>query len=133
MQGFKLLAIAVTGAVLSACGASPNHTHTPDSTDASDVRNDARVQVTNNNWSDVRVYVERDGVQIRLGAVTTMATEVFRLPRTLMETGGAIRLIADPIGANDSHTTHSLLVWPGQMVSYTIANDLAISWATVRR
>jgi hypothetical protein len=129
MRVSNLLAVALSGAILAACGASANHQNgPPQGTDG-----DARVQVTNNNWSDVRIYAERDGIRVRLGAVTTNGTESFRIPAAILSTSGTIRLIADPIGSSEHHVTHSLTVWPGQTVSYNVANHLAISWASIRR
>jgi hypothetical protein len=129
MRVTNLLAIALSGAILAACGASANHQDgLAQATDG-----DARVQVTNDNWSDVRIYAERDGVRVRLGSVTTNATEIFRIPASLLSASGTLRLVADPIGSSERHVTHSLMVWPGQTVAYNIANHLAVSWASVRR
>ena len=41
---------------------------------------DARVEVTNNNWSDMRVYIARGGMTVRLGTVTSMRTASLRSP-----------------------------------------------------
>lgn len=85
-----------------------------------------RVEVTNHNWSDMRVYVVRAGNRFRLGTVSSMATAVFSLPRTLSTTSG-LQLIADPIGSREVHMTQPLNVTPGQLVSFKIENHLAIS------
>jgi hypothetical protein len=123
----NLLVAAATGVVLSACAAGPGANDRPAIAPGSD----AVVQVTNNNWSDVRVYAERDGLRIRLGRVTSMGTEVFRMPAVLMASTGPIRLIADPLGSSETHVTHGMLVWAGQRVNYTVSNDLRISTAAV--
>lgn len=125
----KLLAAAVTGALLSACAAG---TSIQDGPAATSPDGGAEIQVTNNNWSDVRVFAERDGLRVRLGQVTTMSTERFRLPATLAHASGTIRLIADPIGSGGRHVTHPLNVWPGQLIDYTVSNELAISTASIR-
>lgn len=128
MYSANLLAAAVVGAFLAACATGASLDDRPRGADGSQ----AQVRVTNNNWSDVRVFVEREGLRVRLGSVTTMATEVFRLPAALAESSGLIRLIADPIGSGDRHVTHSIMIWPGQLIDYTVSNDLAISSAFVR-
>jgi hypothetical protein len=92
---------------------------------------DAQVHVTNDNWADMRIFAERDGLRVRLGMVTAMASAVLRLPHKLLHPGGNIRLIADPIGSQDSHMTHGLTIWPGQVVDYQISNHLAVSSAAV--
>jgi hypothetical protein len=94
--------------------------------------NTATVRVTNNNWADMNVYAERGGMRLRLGTVTTMATRAFKLPRTLMNGNGNVRLVADPIGSRESHVTSPVQVWPGQTVAFRIENHIAISSITVR-
>jgi hypothetical protein len=92
---------------------------------------DAQIHVTNDNWADMRIFAERDGLRVRLGMVTAMASAVFQLPRRLLQPGGDIRLIADPVGSRDHHVTHGLTIWPGQVVNYQISNHLAVSSAAV--
>lgn len=123
----NLVVAAATGVVLAACAAGPGVNDQPGVSPGLD----AQVHVTNNNWSDVRVYAERDGVRVRLGRVTSMGTEVFRMPEILMASTGPFRLIADPLGSTERHVTHGMLVWPGQKVTYTVSNDLRISTAAV--
>jgi hypothetical protein len=128
MQLPKMLALAVTATTVAACGATANLQDRPGGP-GDDV---TRVEVTNDNWSDIRVYAERDGQRVRLGSVTTMRTEVFRLPADLLQGSGSIRLIADPIGAGERHVTHRILIWPGQTVRYNVANHIGVSHAFVR-
>lgn len=90
-----------------------------------------RVQVTNNNWSDMTVYVERNGMKQRLGTVTSMSDRMFRIPKVFMSSSGSVRLVADPIGSRDTYMTSPVQVWPGQTVGFTIQNHLAISSITV--
>jgi hypothetical protein len=128
MYSSNLLAAAVVGAFLAACASGASLDEGPRG--ATD--NQTQVRVTNDNWQDIRVYAERDGLLVRLGNVTTMATEVFRLPATFAESTGSIRLIADPIGSGDRHVTQHIAVWPGQLIDYTVRNHLSISSLMVR-
>jgi len=93
---------------------------------------EARVEVRNNNWSSMRVYVMRGTTRFRLGTVTSMNTEVFRLPRSFAGASGDIRLIADPIGSRETHITQSVNLGPGRLLSFQIENHLAISTVSVR-
>lgn len=93
---------------------------------------DTPVQVSNNNWADMTVYVESNGARSRLGTVTSMANRVFQIPRALLSSSGTIRLVADPIGPNQTFVTRPLQVWAGQRVQFSIENHLAISSASVR-
>ncbi|CAN5626629.1 hypothetical protein BH23GEM6_BH23GEM6_03600 [soil metagenome] len=93
---------------------------------------DTRVEVTNNNWSAMRVYAVRGTSRFRLGTVTSMDTQVFRLPRAFSGASGEIRLIADPIGSHEMHVTPNINVAPGQMLSFQIENYLPISSLFIR-
>jgi hypothetical protein len=120
------LATAAIGLSLTACASGPAG-NGPQTAPAAPLEAQARVQVTNNNWADMRVYVERSGMRARLGTVTSMGTRTFTIPRSMMQAGTNVRLIADPIGSRDAFVSHSLQVWPGQRVEFTIENHTAIS------
>jgi hypothetical protein len=90
-----------------------------------------RVEVTNHNWLDMRVYVVRAGNRFRLGTVSTMGTQVFQLPRAFSTYAGGLQLVADPIGSREFHMTQPLSIAPGQLVSFKIENHLAISTVSV--
>lgn len=92
---------------------------------------EARVQVSNHNWADMTVYVIRNGMRQRLGTVTSMASRVFRIPPTLVNASGDLRLLADPVGSTHTYTSSSVHVWPGQTVDFKIENHLAISSVSV--
>jgi hypothetical protein len=93
---------------------------------------EARIEVRNNNWSAMRVYAVRGTSRFRLGTVTSMDTQVLRIPRALASSSGEIRLIADPIGSREMHVTRNINVLPGQMLSFQIENHLPISSIFVR-
>lgn len=89
------------------------------------------VQVTNNNWADMNVYVERGGMRTRLGTVTSMTSRRFDIPRAFTTSSSSVRLVADPIGSRESHMTQPVQVFPGQTLEFTIQNHLAISTVSV--
>lgn len=94
-------------------------------------RQSATVRVTNNNWANMTVYAVRGTSRFRLGMVTSMRTEVFRIPRAV--TGGAsgLRLLADPIGSSQTYLTPTVYVREGERVDFDIQNHLAISSVSV--
>jgi len=90
------------------------------------------VEVTNNNWSDVVVYAVREtGPRVRLGMVTSMGTQVLRLPQGIVNTIGGIRLVASPIASSSQFQTEPMNVWPGQTIELRIENHLGISTVQV--
>lgn len=91
---------------------------------------DAMIVVTNHNWSDMAVYAERYGAQIRLGTVGSMRTEQFKLPREMVGSTD-LHIIADPLGSPAVHRTRPVLVVPGQQVEFRIENHLELSTVSV--
>ena len=92
----------------------------------------AFVEVTNTNWFDVVVYSLRSGVRWRLGMVTSMNHETFRIPHRDLMTGSGLRLMADPIGSPDVFVSEPILVSPGDRVAFTVAPRLAQSYFAIR-
>ena len=90
------------------------------------------VLVQNSNWSDMVVYAERDGFRRRLGMVTSMNSDRFRLPRGMDIGAGGVQLIAEPIAASGRFNTGPINIGPGQAIQLRIENQLAISNWSIR-
>lgn len=88
------------------------------------------IEVENHNWSDVVIYLVRGTANERLGTVGSLKTEIFVFPFRRLGVGD-VRLRADPIGALASFTSENLYVQPGQMVKWTLENDLTRSFLGV--
>lgn len=126
-----VLAVLAGAWGVSACGSGAG---TADETAQPAPRgDDTVVEVTNHNWSDVTVYVLREGTdtRVRLGTVTSMTTSRFEVPPTVVPRGGSIRLQADPVGSSRGHTTHPIPVSPGQRVEWQVENNLNLSSVSV--
>lgn len=93
----------------------------------------ATVKVTNNNWGDMNVYMVRGSSRYRLGTVTSMSTEVFRVPQALVGNTGGVQLLADPIGSTSSYLSPTIFVSGGETVQLNVQNQLAISNVSVFR
>lgn len=89
------------------------------------------VRVENNNWDNMTVYVVRGSARHRLGMVTSMNAETFRIPAAFMSGTEAVRLVADPIGSSNTYVTPSVQVKPGEQIEFDIENHLAISSVSV--
>lgn len=116
-----LLALAVAG-----CGLVRQQ----ESADAPD-RPPTVLTVTNNNWADMVIYVVRSTMRTRLGTVTSMNTEDFEIPASMIGPAATLQLQALPIGSHRRHVTPPIYVGPGQQINYTIQNQLSISSVTV--
>lgn len=125
----NLVAVLAVAATAAACSASDGARTGPQPARA----DAAKVRVTNSNWSDMTVYVERSGHRSRLGTVTSMQTSTFKIPPSMMSGTGNLRLVADPMGSTQPYVTPTLQVWAGQTIEFNIQNHLAISSVSVLR
>jgi hypothetical protein len=76
----------------------------------------AFVEVQNQGYYDMTIYVIRSGQRIRLGQVSGNSTATFELPRTVVNPGLPIRFQADPIGGNRTPFSQEIGVSPGDTV-----------------
>jgi hypothetical protein len=92
------------------------------------------VRITNENWLDVRVYVAPSGSSGAgshiLGIAKSFASEVFQMPRDVMQTG-SVQLTVDPIGSQQRYRTESISVLPGQQIHLVVAQRLQQSYYSV--
>ncbi|MGD8321073.1 MAG: hypothetical protein PVJ02_11470 [Gemmatimonadota bacterium] len=89
------------------------------------------LQVENNNWMDVHVYLVQDGEPLSLGMVTGPGTTEFRLPMMATMAGSDVQLLVLPIGGNDDYLSPLLTVNPGDVVDLTVQNSLPLSSVVV--
>ncbi len=94
------------------------------------VRSQISVEVESHNWSDITVYLMAGGLPERLGMVTSLRTVSLAFPSQRLNTGGGVQLRALPV-AGSSFTTETILVLPGQTITWTLENDLDHSSVTV--
>ena len=76
----------------------------------------AFVEVQNQAFLDMTIYVIRSGQRVRLGQVTGNSTATFELPRTMVNPGLPIRFLADPIGGSRTPFSQEIGVSPGDTV-----------------
>lgn len=82
------------------------------------------LEIANHNWSDVVIYVLRDGQPSRIGIATAASATSFQLPRRMLGPAGDIRLWGRPIGARDAAFTETVVVQPGQWIEWTLESNL---------
>jgi len=114
---FARLAIAVVMiGVAAACSHSAKHVE-----DGEDFNAVTRVQVENQAFLDMNIYVLSDGGgRRRLGTVTGNTNQTFVIPQDVIGPANSVRFLAEPIGANRAPVSNSLSVRPGQTVTLTI-------------
>lgn len=95
-----------------------------------DAEQDAEVtllEVENDNWQDVNVYMVRGVSRFRLGTVTGNTSATFEVPATMLAAGGELRLMADPIGSRRPYVTEPIPFARGNTVIWRLGTNLAMS------
>ena len=119
------LVAALLGAALPACAHKGEAGEGDESVPPPNV--ELALEIENHNWSDIVIYLVRGTNVERLGTVGSLKTETFVLPFRRLGSGDA-RLRAYPIGGPAAFTSENLYVQPGQMVKWTLENDLTRSF-----
>ena len=78
------------------------------------------VEVVNNNFYDMNIFIVRGTQRIRLGNVRSNSTRVLTIPAYIAETGGSFRFLADPVGGNRTPVSQEMYVTPGDQVRLVI-------------
>lgn len=78
------------------------------------------VQVDNQGFSDMTVYVVRNSQRVRLGIATGNSKTNFTLPSGVAGGLASLRFIANPIGGRRNSISEEITVAPGDTVVLTI-------------
>jgi len=79
-----------------------------------------RVEVENQKFLDVTVFVLRGSQRIRLGTVPALTTRSFVIPENLVVNVKELRFLADPIGSRETPVSEEIAVRPGETVELVI-------------
>ena len=90
------------------------------------------LRVTNSNWSDVRIYVVRGTMSLRLGTVTTNSTVDFTIPADFLGGAGNVSLVAAPVAGRGRWTTPLPPISAGDEFELVVENFLQYSHLVVR-
>jgi hypothetical protein len=143
MTAFTRNLVALAAVTLSAGGCAYGSTMTDNSmtdeamsdetmTDVALSDDRTVVRVTNNNWSDMTIYLLRSGARRRLGTVTSQSTHTFVVPTSMISLSSRVYLLADPIGSARTFTSAPLIINPGQTAEWKLENSLALSSVWIR-
>ena len=83
--------------------------------------------LNNRYWLDVNVFIQHDGESSRVTQVTAASSQSLILPVWMLGDSKLVRIIAEPVGAEDSYTTELLRVDLGQSVEVNLESDLSRS------
>jgi hypothetical protein len=74
------------------------------------------IEVQNEDFNDVTVYVLSNGARTRLGFAPGNKTTVLTIPEYLIQGVPLMRFVADPIGGNRAPVTEEVDVNPGDQL-----------------
>lgn len=92
-----------------------------------------RVEVRNDNYLDVTVYVMRDGMSYRLGDVTGSSSATLEIPPSQVLAALGIRLLVNPIGSRGAYLSEPIMANPGDTIALRVASVLRMSSWSVRQ
>ena len=90
------------------------------------------LRVVNHSWMDVTVYLQQGTRRDRIGTATATSTTEFHVPLRRISEGADYRLFGDPIGSRQSVRSEPLHAQDGDVVTWTLEDNLARSFVDVR-
>ena len=78
------------------------------------------IDVQNNDFNDMTVYVVVNGQRTRLGIAPGLKTTVLTIPRYLVFSGSTLRFVGDPIGGHRTPVSEEIDVSPGDQLVMVI-------------
>jgi hypothetical protein len=120
------LALACSTVLSMALGCGFFSSRDPDPPTTVPVRSEVLVEIESHNWNDITVYLIAGGLPQRLGMVSALGNATFDFPSQQLNTSVGVRLRALPV-AGRPFTTEKILVLPGQVITWTLENNLDAS------
>lgn len=118
----RIMLAAAAALALGACAPAARN-----AADNSPAQSRAMLVVDNENYRDVTVYLVGGSTRTRLGSVTSMTTQEFRIPQTLALGVSDLRVEAVPFGTGETFRSHYFRVdGPGQ-ISLKVGQQMQLS------
>ena len=90
------------------------------------------VRVVNHAWLDITVYLLQGTHRDRIGVATASSTSTFTIPLRQLSAGAQYQLFGDPVGSRQTVRSEPLHAEDGDVVIWTLEDDLARSSIEVR-
>jgi len=130
MRARNLGLSCLLGVAVACAGTHPAPSPAPvPNTASADHKDRIPVQIDNQNYSDMEIYVVRSGQRWLIGQAGGLTKTTLTI-RNAIRGNGQVRLLADPVGGARPITTPTLVVPPGQSIFWTIGSDPATSTAS---
>jgi hypothetical protein len=108
----RILMLFVLAAISAACSARENRPEVDGATTS--------VQVENQAFLDMTVYVLEGTQRVRLGMVPGVSTRTFEIPERIVFGISSLRFQVDPIGSDQAPISQEISVAEGEMLRLVI-------------
>ena len=130
MRLYKAVVLCcVTGALLGAC--ARRMAPVAESADPYYEPPPVVLEVSNNHWNDVVIYVMRGGQRVRVMTIVAINSQSVIVPKHLLGPGGELRVLAYPIGGYQRYLSPRVYAQPGTTIAVTLETDLRRSSVSV--
>jgi hypothetical protein len=127
---FPLAATALVVLTTSACSGTPERRFIIGG--GGSRSQEIRVEVVNDNFLDMGIFVMEGSTNWRLGDVTGKTTATFTLDLGQISPSGGLRLLADPVGSREAYLSDAVAIYPGVTVVFNVAPALSQSYVILR-
>lgn len=108
----RTVTLLIVGALAFATGCVQSRPRTPAARTV--------LEVDNQGFTDMTMYVVNGGQRVRLGLATGKTTMSFTIPATVVGSGRELQFLADPVGSSRTAITEQMYVRAGETVSLVI-------------
>ncbi len=124
--------LALSAAVIAGTVGCGGRAEPGDDVEPEPDRNEPIALTVNNNYRlDIVVFVYHDGELTRVGTAIAASSTTFSLAPWMLGQSRSIRLVADPVGSNESARTELLYIQPGQTIDWRLESQLNRSTVSV--
>ena len=78
------------------------------------------VEVENQNFYDINLFIVRNSQRVRLGYVRSNDTRVLEIPNYIALSGGMVAFVADPIGGPRTPFSQEIFIQEGEQLRLVI-------------
>jgi hypothetical protein len=88
---------------------------------------DLVLEVSNNNWSDVVIYMIQNGSRKRFTMVTAARSAIVAIPSKFINSNGSVQIVAHRVGGTDEYVSPVVSVVLSRTVALTLESNLTHS------
>jgi hypothetical protein len=85
---------------------------------------DLTLEVANNNWSDVVIYMVQNGSRKRFTMVTAARSATVAIPSRFISSNGSVQIVAHRVGGTDEYVSPVVSVLLGRTIALTLESNL---------